>query len=335
MQAPTRGWFDRTARDAWLIYADYLQLKRNPKGLLIMLEDALHRAQGTQRKRLRVAHQEAHAAWAKSLLGASLFESLNGPRSSIKLQWYAGQLTGVDISGTQVRSESLRSLLSHRVCEELSWIRGRGRDACFSLLAAACGRRLPSVQKCLLNLATAGRAAVGGYIPGLAKLNKALPKLRVLELRSAEALMEDAPGWAPPTVVLVQPRDSLLRSCSALLSEGDRRLRKLQLVACRGAVDFNAVRRATVMPGVPELQMSLGKLDPWALSQFLRQGASSRCLKVERLSADAAMHLIDLRSGLAGVERLELGLEGSLPKAKQRRLERAFQDRLYTYRVNA
>ncbi len=334
MQAPTRGWFDRTARDAWLIYADYLQLQQNPKGLLIMLEDALHRAQGAQRERLRAAHEEAHAAWARSLLGTPLFTSLNNPRSSIKLHWYAGQLTGVTVSGAQVRTEALRGLLAHRVCEELSWILGRGRDACFSLLAAAPGRRLPSVRKCQLNMETAGRAA-GGYIPGLARLSKALPKLRVLELRSAEALLEDAPGWAPPSIVLVQPRDALQRSCAALVSEGDRRLRNLRLVACPGAVDFNAVKRATVMPSVPKLQMSLGKLDPWALSQFLRQGASSRCLRVERLSADAAMHLIDLRSGLSGVERLELGLEGSLTKAKQRRLERAFQDRLYTYRVSA
>jgi len=193
--APLLG-FDPDNPEAWIVLADWLTERGDPRGLMLALEASGRDPTQLEQLRREHLHRYGEALWP--VFGvrseAKLIER-------VELRWRAGLVVAVRPLGFSFTAAQLEGLLASEAAVALAELRGDLVDPRVVVQAITAGSPRPAIRKLTL----------GDYrtsMPALDRLWGKLPGLRELELLG--------PGIGITDLATALPRLARLRLCCEL-----------------------------------------------------------------------------------------------------------------------
>jgi hypothetical protein len=193
--APLSG-FDPDHPEAWIVLADWLTERGDPRGLMLALEASGHDAAQLERLRREHLHRYSEALWP--VFGVRSEAALN---ERVELRWRAGVIVSARPLGDSFTSAQLEGLLASEAAVALAELRGDLVDPRVIVQGLVGGPPRPVIRKLTL----------GDYrttMPALERLWEKLPGLRDLELLG--------PGIGLNELAVALPRLARLRLCCEL-----------------------------------------------------------------------------------------------------------------------
>lgn len=317
--APLSG-FDPDTPDAWIVLADWLTERGDPRGLMLALEASGRDAALLEQLRREHLHRYSEALWP--VFGVHSEAELN---ERVELRWRAGLIVGARPLADSITAAQVGGLLASEAAVALAELRGDLIDPQVIVQAIADGPPRAVIRK----------LTIGDYrttMPALDQLWAKLPGVRELELLG--------PGIVIDGLATALPRLARLRLCCEL--------DPAPLSAFAGPA-FPALRALELRLGGHDYFSSIKPLEPLltgratpALERLAITGVAFGDALIARLSRTVLLdqlRSLDLSdSRFAAHEHapelldrpgLRLAIRGSDHSAEQRQaLERCFGDRL-------